>query len=291
MQLTTEEQFLWACARNWRAPHLLDFPQNLDWSRLVQMVVANRMETLLNKVLTATGMLDRLPPDAHAELQKWVDIRAGKANDYIRILGQYMPLAVAHNLETIPMKGLWVSEKIYGDPAMRPGHDMDILIRKERLHDCIAILEQIGFGRYWPQQLDDAFYFRHHLHLELSLSDCWTWVEIHWAYDHPRTRLTIDYEAVVDRATPSKLLGAPAWDPALPDLLIYLSVHLVKHMVHLPHIANRPDLERLILAEGRLMYFLDIAEAVKLFHDQIEWALLIDLARQYGVTAILGSTL
>jgi hypothetical protein len=202
-----------------------------------------------------------------------------------------MPLAHERKLESMPMKGLWVSCNLYGNAAMRPGHDLDILVRRERLDDCIALLEEIGFGRYWPDTLPDDFYKRHHLHLELSLPDCWTWVEIHWAFDHPRTHLTIDYEAVMDRTTPGELLGVPIREPDPVDLLLYLSVHLVKHMIHLPVTYERPDLARLILAEGRLMYFLDIAETLRQYEAEIDWLLLLQLAQQYGAGDILASTL
>ncbi|MCI0396830.1 MAG: nucleotidyltransferase family protein [Chloroflexi bacterium] len=291
IQLSAEEQFLWDCALTWRDPRPPEAPEKLDWSRIVSIARANKMATLLGQVLGQTGLLACLPPAAGQELDEAMARLAGKAADYRRVLGQYMPLAWEQGLETIPLKGLWVSSHVYGNPTMRPGHDMDILVRRGRVADCIAILERLGFGRYWPQQLADAFYQRHHLHLELCLSDCWTWVEIHWAFDHPRTRLTIDYEAVLNRARPGELLGVPVWDPSPPDLLLYLAVHLVKHAVYLPAVLDRPELPRLILADGRLMYFLDLAEAVKVYREEIDWQLVIALARAYGAVDILGAVL
>jgi hypothetical protein len=289
--LTPEEAYLWHCACTWRNPTPPPDPQNLDWHKVVTTGRTNRMAILLDGILQTTNLIHHLPPAAVATLQEWTGKLNQKAADFTRVLHQYMPLAAQQNLETMPMKGLWVAANLYGNPAMRPGHDMDILVRRGRIRDCVAILERLGFGRYWRQTLADEFYERHHLHLELSPPDCWTWVEIHWAYDHPRTLLTIDYEAVLDRTTPGQLLGVPVRDPSPPDLLLYLSIHLVKHAVYLPATLHRPDLPRIILADGRLMYFLDVAEAIRHYGDQLDWQQTIQLAHEFGAVNILGSVL
>lgn len=291
LYLTAEEAFLWEVAQNWRKPLRREAPQELEWQRVVEIGLANKMATLLGQYLRQIDWWEVMPAAAQKTLAEGEAKFSKKARELSAVLQAYMPLAHKHHLESMPMKGLWVSCNLYGNAAMRPGHDLDFLIRRERLDDCIALLESVGFGRYWPDTLPDEFYKRHHLHLELSLPDCWTWVEIHWAFDHPHTQLTIDYEAVLDRATVAELLGVPIWEPNPCDLLLYLSVHLVKHMVHLSTTYNRTDLPRLILAEGRLMHFLDVAEAVRMVAETIDWLLLIELAETYGAAAILGSTL
>jgi hypothetical protein len=78
---------------------------------------------------------------------------------------------------------------------------------------------------------------------------------------------------------------------SLPDLLISLAVHLVKHAVYLPATISRPDLPRLVLADGMLMYFLDVAEIAKQYENEIDWQLTVKLARTGGVVDILGSVL
>lgn len=291
MKLTAEEAYLWECACTWRNPSPPANPEALDWLQIVKVAQANRMATLLDRVLRQTGTLAQLPPQASQILEDGRHHLAEKAATFTGVLRQYARRAAQQELETMPMKGLWVSCNVYGDATIRPGHDMDILIRRERIDECIAVLERLGFGRYWEPQLPDDFYRRHHLHLELSPPDCQTWVEIHWAYDHPRTKLTIDYEAVMDRTTPGELLGAAVRDPSLPDLLLYLAIHLVKHCIYLPATVARPDLQRIIVADGRLMYFLDIAEVVNVYGDQIDWDLAVHLAQEFGAVDILGAVL
>ncbi len=76
----------------------------------------------------------------------------------------------------------------------------------------------------------------------------------------------------------------------MPDLLLSLAIHLVKHAVYLPSLVDREDLPRIILADGMLMYYLDVTEVLKQYPD-IDWDLTIKLAREWGAVDILGSVL
>ena len=173
---------------------------------------------------------------------------------------------------------------------MRPGGDIDILVPQNKVDACLALLNQQGIGEFWPNLLHDEYFTRHHLHQQRSTPDLSIWFEIHWALDHPYTLLTVDYEGIFERARPAQLLGAPIQEMALPDLLLSLAIHLVKHAVYLPSLLEREDLPRIILADGMLMYYLDIAEVIKQ-HSEIDWDLTIQLAREWGAVDILGSVL
>ena len=114
---------------------------------------------------------------------------------------------------------------------------------------------------------------------------------MHWAFDHPRTLLTIDYDAIFERATKADLVGTEIWEPSWPDVLLSLSIHLVKHAVFLPAVLDSPDLPRILLADGRLMHCMDVAEAIKQHGDDIDWFSLIRLTKEAGATDIMGSVL
>src|SRR5690606_23656717 len=123
-----------------------------------------------------------------------------------------------------------------------------------------------------------------------STRDLNIWFEIHWALDHPYTLLSVDYEGIFARARPARLLGAPVQEMAAPDVLLSLAIHLVKHAVYLPSLVEREDLPRIILADGMLMYYLDIAEVLKQTPD-LDWDLSVRLAREWGAVDTLGSVL
>ncbi len=289
--LTPEETYLWECARNWRAPLHQKDAAALDWERIITVGRHNRMQTLLDDVFRATGALDQVPPAARETLKQDVALITEAATRQSEGLRQYLHQAAKLPIETVVYKGLSLSINVYGNPAMRPGGDIDILVRANQVQDSIAVLESLGLGRYWPDLLDDRYYERHHLHQQRSTPDYKVWFEIHWALDHPYTLLTIDYHALMDRTTPGQLLGEPVNDLSLPDLLLTAAVHLVKHAVYLPSVLQRPELARIILADGMLMYFMDVAEVVKRCSRDLDWSLTVDLARQWGAVDILGSVL
>lgn len=289
--LTPEETFIWHCAHHWRNPSSNLLTPQLDWQRVATLGKSNRMETLLCQLLTDIDHLDQLPTTARALLQegqaKYVE-NAGIMSDSLH---DYLQHAIERNIETTILKGLSISINVYGDPAMRPGGDIDILVRHKDVSASLEILDEMEIGRNWPNLMDDAYYERHHLHQQRCTPDLKLWYEIHWALDHPLTRLTIDYEAVMDRTTPGTLLAAPVNDLSIADNLIALSVHLVKHAIYLPAVIDRPDLARIILADGMLMYFLDVAELIKQKGAEIDWQQLVTLCQAYGTVDIVGSVL
>jgi hypothetical protein len=247
------------------------------------------MQALLWRVLTETGLMNYPPRDVVQTLREDVAGFAETAELMGEALRDYLRRAGARQLDTVVLKGLSVSANVYGDPGIRPGGDVDLLVRREQVGESLEILEEMGLGQWWPNLLDDAYYARHHLHQQRCSQDLRIWFEVHWALDHPYTRLTIDYEAMMDRATPGKLLGEPLQDLSPPDLLMSLAVHLVKHAVYLPSVLERPDLARIILADGMLLYYVDVAEAIKVRSEEIDWQFTVDLAKQSGTLDIFGS--
>jgi hypothetical protein len=289
--LTPEEDYLWESARTWRRADVPTPPNGLDWNRVVKVGKANRMQTLLHTLLTRRNQLDSLPDKARTFLQTDVDKIANHAtllSDYLR---PYLRSAAEQGMETVVLKGLAVSINIYGNAAMRPGGDIDILVRRNEVERSLAIQEKLGVGPYWDNLMDDRYYERHHLHQQRCTPDLVVWFETHWALDHPLTRLTVDYDGILDRTTPGELLGEPVNDLSPPDLILCLALHLVKHALYLPSVISHPDLARIILADGMVMYFVDIAEAIKQYGEQMEWNLVVQLATEWGAVDTMGSVL
>ena len=299
-KLTPEEAYLWLCARSWRDPQAANLGllpqagnlQRIDWNRLVTIGLRNRMQTMLDHVWSTTGLEKHASPEAGRILSQGVAKYRRQADYLTEVLRQYLHYAAQTGQEVVVIKGLWLSVKIYGMEAMRPGSDIDILLRRQAIPAALSILEdKMGYGRWWRPLLDDVYYYRHHLHQQRCSHDRTIWIEPHWLLDHPYTRLTVNYADLMDRTTPGELFGEPVCEMAPPDLLISLAIHLVKHAIYLPYTTRRPDLARLILADGMLMYFVDVAEVLRIYQDQLNWQETIDLARQSGALSILGSVL
>lgn len=289
--LTLEEQFIWNCARHWREPTPEMLAGPLDWQRVAEIGRTNRMETLLRDLLIRLDTWDKLPPDARASLQEGADKYARSATIMGESLHTYLHLAAERGIETAVLKGLSISTNLYDNPAMRPGGDIDVLVREKNVAASLDILAEMGIGQNWPNLMHDDYYTRHHLHQQRCTADLTLWYEIHWALDHPLTRLTIDYEGMMDRAAPGVLLDAPVCDLAWEDNLIALCVHLVKHAVYLTAVLDRPDLPRILLTDGMLMYFLDVAELVNLHGTALDWPHLVTRCHAFGTAEMVGAVL
>ena len=286
-----EEVWLWACARAWpRRPDPVD-PASLDWTVVVDLAIRNRMQVLIERVLVGSGLRDALPSGPSDALRAAVQTYARSARDMTGLLQRYLPMARDRGIESAVFKGMHLCEKVYRDPEIRPGMDIDLLVRRHQVRDSVVLLEELGLGRFWPSLLEDAYYDRHHLHQQRCTPEHRIWVDIHWALDHPYNCLTIDYDALMDRTRESTLVGAPVRELSASDDLLCLVVHLVKHAVYLPGVLSRPDLARIILADGFLMYFVDIATLLQTHAAEIDWPETWRRARAWGATVSLDASL
>lgn len=286
--LSREEKLAYEFALHWRDEDYRPDLQDVDWLRFATILVHNRMTVLAQQIFAR--IQPSIPQDAFNLIREQVERYERSASKLGDALSSYLNAAEARNLPTVVLKGLWLCEKIYGVSSMRPGGDIDILVRREDVDACLKLLAEQGIDEFWPNLLKDEYFTRHHLHQQRSTSDLNIWFEIHWALDHPYTLLTVDYESIFQRARLARLLSAPIQEMAEPDLLLSLAIHLVKHAVYLPSLIDREDLPRIILADGMLMYYLDVTEVLKQYED-IDWDLTIKLAREWGAVDILGSVL
>jgi hypothetical protein len=288
MDLASEERLAYEFALHWREKNYRPDLSNIDWLRFATILVHNRMAVLAKQVFARLNPF--IPPDAQKLLREQAERYERSASKLGDALVTYLKSAETRGIPTIVLKGLWLCEKIYHLPSMRPGGDIDILVRHNDVDACLKLLAEQGIDEFWPNLLKDEYFTRHHLHQQRSSSDLNIWFEIHWALDHPYTLLTVDYDSIFERARPAQLLGAPLREMVVPDLLLSLAIHLVKHAVYLPSLVDHEDMPRVILADGMLMYYLDVTEVLKQYTD-IDWDLTIKLAREWGAVDILGSVL
>jgi hypothetical protein len=288
MNLSPEEHLAYEFAHRWRDEQYRPDVQNVDWLRFAKILTHNRMAVLALQIFARTDTA--IPSEARKTFREQTEKYERSASKLGGALATYLRSAETRDIKTIVLKGLWLCEKIYQVSSMRPGGDIDILIQRHNVDACLRLLEEQGIGEFWPNLLKDEYFTRHHLHQQRSTPDLNIWFEIHWALDHPYTLLTVDYESVFTRSQAAQLLGAPIQEMSFPDLLLSLAIHLVKHAVYLPSLLDREDLPRVILADGMLMYYLDVAEAIQQ-HPEIDWDLTIQLAHAWGAVDILGSVL
>ena len=117
------------------------FPSEAEWS---QPDGGLFVWATLPPYINTTDLLAKALREDVAGLTETAELMGEALRDYLR-------RAAARGLETAVLKGLSVSVNVYGDPAMRPGGDVDLLVRREQVEENLVVLEEMGLGQWWPQ--------------------------------------------------------------------------------------------------------------------------------------------
>ena len=166
ISLTREEQLAYDFALHWRDGNYRPDLQNVDWLRFANILTHNRMAVLAGQVLTRVS--PSIPPEAQMLLKEQAEKYERSASRLGEALTTYLKAAETRDLPTIVLKGLWLCEKIYGVSSMRPGGDIDILVRRQDVDACLKLLAEQGIDEFWPNLLKDDYFTRHHLHQQRS---------------------------------------------------------------------------------------------------------------------------
>src|ERR1044071_1206306 len=213
--LSLEEKLAYEFASSWRDENYRPDLHNVDWLRFAKLLTHNRMAVLARRIFTRLNV--SIPEDAQKLMQEQFERYERSASKLGSALTTYLKTAQLRAIETIVLKGLWLCEKIYQVPSMRPGGDIDILVQRTHVDACLQLLAEQDIDEFWPNLLKDEYFTRHHLHQQRSTADLNIWFEIHWALDHPYTLLTVAYESIFERAQSAQLLGVPIQEMSVSD--------------------------------------------------------------------------
>lgn len=242
----------------------------LNWNIVMALAARNRTVAFLHAALKKLGIADRMPPPLVEHL------RRDYMHNYQRNLAfeaevkQLLASFEEAGLPLIVIRGVMMSERVFGNPALRSSNDIDILIRREDLPRVKEVVRPLGFVQD-PRSLDDAFYERHHLHLPYLKIERLVLLEIHWSYDHKYTPFNIDTGVTFAEARPVDYQGARALELGPEDLLVMLCLHAFKHSCSIKYTLGRPEAEDLLLSDGGFTQFLDLHYGVEYARETIDW--------------------
>lgn len=175
-------------------------------------------------------------------------------------LGQSRTLA-------IPLKGVFLTERVYQNLGLRPMSDIDLLLPRDQLSRAIQVLQELGYQPPYPLDLEQECRTRHALPtFSLPGQPGAPAFDLHWTLAPPDSPFQVPIQALWQRARPGLLMDQPVLELSPEDLLLHLSLHAA----YMEYFCSgmRP--------------FYDIACSTSLFKDQIDWPRLVDRARQWG---------
>jgi hypothetical protein len=148
--------------------------------------------------------------------------------DVVRALGDA-------GVPALVLKGPALAAAFYGDPALRPFTDLDVLVRRAHRARAIDVLTTLRYahgspGRSLAYELEHAPAANFVAPPGSSLLP----IDLHWeCVIHPGGRRATEIAAdeIWSRAQPAPAWGATARTLATEDLLVYLAAHLAIHHV------------------------------------------------------------
>jgi hypothetical protein len=171
-----------------------------------------------------------------------------------------------------PLKGTWLTQRLFGSLDARQCGDIDILVRESEWD--AARTQLVAFG-YAPIVTDRPGVAKHAFHdiplVRISNSRAFM-VELHRQMTDPRF-VTIDHRALWSRidATTTQARGLAELPAA--ELLVYLATHLPKHDT------------------GVLRLLADIDHLIAREHDELDWEYTVRLATTWHADGMLYFTL
>ena len=242
----------------------------LDWERLWAEAARHEVLPLVGATLRRLG--ERAAPPAgwaaRVERQRYATLlrNTGLADALVEVTSAFEDSGV----ESLAVKGVALASAVYGDLALRPAADLDVVVRPADLPAARSVLRSLGFdhrsdspGDEWAHSHHDEPYFRSSAGGEVCL-------ELHWAL-WPAARFRAD-GGMWERARPLELRGATLRTLAPEDTLLHLAVHRTR-------------------APVRLRSLCDVAELVRRDGSELDWETVETRGAAIGARTALFSVL
>ncbi len=201
----------------------------LDWPTFLALCDHHRLTPLVFESLAPLNL------PIHAELQTRATANAFEA---LRATHEIRRIAAAFSSaglgELAVLKGIPLSQALFGSPNTRHVGDLDLLTSPHRLPEQIALLAQLGYRRTNPAtSLTErrlASYISFWKDFTFANPDSGFELDLHWRLFnnrfHPANRLLPEGTSITDaRWTTVTAFGLPMRTLSPPDQLLYLAAH------------------------------------------------------------------
>ncbi len=167
-------------------------------------------------------------------------------------------------LPCVPLRGLALTERLYGERAARPMGDIDLLVRRADLEPVRNLLVASGY-----RELDRRRGFAEAYSYTLEFyRDRWpdVVVEPHWTIAYPPAAGRLDMDRVWARCLPATVLGVESRSLCAEDLLLHLGLHLIHSDTAVP-----------------LLWLYEMDRFVRQAAAMFDWTAVVQVARDAGV--------
>jgi hypothetical protein len=239
-----------------------------DWQAVAAHAFAEGLAPLLYAQLSRSGLWPAIPPGVRDVLAAAYEGSAIRSAVLFTELEEILDRLARAGVSTLLLKGAALAEMLYGDPALRPMCDLDLLVHEADVGLALAILTACGYTTLHQEARPGVTLAWEN---ELLLSKpgiVGIQVELHWRLlDSPFYQQCLPPGWFWETAVPIRV-GRVATSALGPEAsLLYLCAHLTLH--------HR--------GEG-LKWQLDLAEVIRRHSSRLDWS---GLLRQAEACALI----
>ncbi len=235
--------------------------QPVDWDLLLKLSVHHRVYPLVYKTfskLTNPAVPEHVMDFLRQKYQENALQALSMTGETVRMVKCFD----SHGIHAVVLKGAPLAWRLYGDIAIRPSKDIDVLVPPDELEKAKQILENEGYRRSHYE------YFQHSFHLSYHHNKKNIFLEIHWKFGNSIHDLPLP---TVSNIKKIELAGSSL--PVLSDeeWLLYLMLHGAGH------------------GWFRLRWLVDIAKFTQ--QGGVDWEKTAFMAKSIGMQSILHQSL
>ena len=235
-----------------------------DWDHIVQQSAMQKVAPLLYHRLRARGLDQAVPPDVLQGLEALYHLNAVQNVQLYHDLGQVLSWLRQDGIPAIVLKGAFLAEIVYGNIALRPMVDMDLMVPASQVSQVVERLSAAGYRPVRPYSLEAELAVDKGLP-KFARPNAPA-IEVHWTITRPTRPYCISMDGLWERACPVAFASVMALGLCPEDLLLHLGLHTTYQHSFL--MGLRPPC--------------DIAETVRHFRDDLDWDVVQRRASQWG---------
>jgi len=261
--MVAEARLLLSCLRREEEAAKLNRLQDYtvkDWELVLEAALQSGLAPILFRTLKALDAELDIDGEVWEKLRSVYYLSAARNMRLYHELLNILSALNSRGIAVIILKGAHLAESVYGNIALRPMGDVDLLARSEDLSRVDQVLIEEGYS-----SADGMVSCQ--LHLAPYNTKNGLNIDVHFSITRPPVARRFDVAALWDRAKKDSYQGVDVLTLSPEDLILHLSTHTC-----IDHGFN-----------NGLIPFFDLLHTVEHYKGDLNWERLWDRGTEWGI--------
>jgi hypothetical protein len=242
---------------------------DVEWAEWLSCAVEQGIAPFLYFRLKQAGFKMSIPAHILNELQGAYHQNAARNLLVLHETKNAVKKLNTQNIPVIILKGAFLADAVYDNPALRMMSDLDILIPLSNIQDALEVFYDMGYYRLYPPWEETAY------NVTLALGEGSIPLEVHWELSSIANDQTLPISAIWENTIKKTHMGAEILAMEPINLLIYLCHHAA--IMHLYALGIRT--------------LCDVDVVIRKYASELDWMIIASRAREWGLQRAVALTL